>query len=431
MPASVSRRALQLAVAVTVAAGVFATPALATRSVHNFRDGKGLHLRTIRESTGPQQIRVLTLRPGRSVPDIAPADPHYEMWALTSKMTARIGAIAGVNGDFGTSKGQPKHVLMIDGELWTSGQSGGNAIAWSTNGKTAFIGHPQLKIRGRDLSRRSRFFVADWNVGAPRQGTIAGYTIRGGKVTRPPGDPQPEATDPHWCAARLVPARPIGWNSKRRTALVRRYTVEAQPEPCPTTPLGRGSNRGNVVIAVKAGSDRADKITRLRVNDTIKLAWTFRHWPRVTDVMGAQHLLVKDRRNVAPGYHDGDDYIFNYNPRTSMGISRGCADTRRKTRCRMFLVTVDGRQSSWSKGVRMPTLADELIRAGAWKAVNLDGGGSTTMWSRKRDRRFCESVPNVGGCLVNRPSPSSGERATRSAIAVLPHVDRGTPRQLR
>jgi exopolysaccharide biosynthesis protein len=114
-----------------------------------------------------------------------------------------------------------------------------------------------------------------------------------------------------------------------------------------------------------------------------------------------------------------------------MGISRGCSDARRKTRCRMFLVTVDGRQSSWSKGVRMPRLAGEQIRAGAWKAVNLDGGGSTTMWSRRRDRRYCESVPDVGGCLVNRPSQSGGERATRSAIAVLPSVDRGTPKQLR
>jgi exopolysaccharide biosynthesis protein len=79
----------------------------------------------------------------------------------------------------------------------------------------------------------------------------------------------------------------------------------------------------------------------------------------------------------------------------------------------------------------MPRLATELIRAGAWKAVNLDGGGSTTMWSRKRDSRYCESIPDVGGCLVQRPSQSSGERATRSSIAVLPHVDRGTPRQLR
>jgi hypothetical protein len=304
-------------------------------------------------------------------------------------MSANIGAIAGVNGDFGTSEGQPKHVLMVDGELWTSGLIGGNVIAWSTNGRTAFIGHPRLKIRGRDLSRRSRFFVATWNVGAPRAGKIAGYTVRGGSVAKPPGDVTPTAGDAHWCAARLVPAHPIGWNGKSREALVRRYTVEAQPEPCPKTPLGLHSAKGTVVIAARASSRRAEKITRLKVNDTVKLAWSFRHWPRVTDVMGAQQMLVKDGRNIAPGYSDGADHIFDYNPRTAMGISKGCSDTRRTTRCRLFLVTIDGRQGSWSAGVRMPRLATELIRAGAWKAVNLDGGGSTTMWSRKRDSRYC------------------------------------------
>ena len=431
MPSHASRRVFRPAIAAALAVGALATPALATRYAHNFRDGRGLHLKTIRDTKGPEEIRVLTLRPGRSVPDIAPADPDYPMWGLTSTMSANIGAIAGVNGDFGTSQGQPKHVLMIDGELWTSGLLGGNVIAWSTNGRTAFIGHPRLKIRGRDLSRRSRFFVATWNVGAPRAGKIAGYTVRGGSVAKPPGDVTPTAGDAHWCAARLVPAHPIGWNGKSREALVRRYTVDAQPEPCPKTPLGLHSEKGSVVIAARASSRRAHKITALKVNDTVKLAWKFRHWPRVTDVMGAQQMLVKGGRNIAPGYHDGADHIFDYNPRTAMGISKGCSDTRRRTRCRLFLVTVDGRQGSWSSGVRMPRLATELIRAGAWKAVNLDGGGSTTMWSRKRDSRYCESIPDVGGCLVQRPSQSSGERVTRSAIAVIPHVDRGTPRQLR
>ena len=430
MPSRSSRHVLRLAAAV-VSVAVLATPAHATRYTRSFHDGRGLRLKTIRDTKGPEQIRVLTLRPGRSVPDIAPADPAYPMWALTSTMSAKIGAIAGVNGDFGTSKGQPKHPLMIDGELWTSGQFAGSAIGWSANGRTAFIGRPRLKIRGRDLSRRARFFVADWNAGAPRAGGIGGYTFRGGTVTRPPGSMQPQATDPHWCAARLVPDRPIGWNSKRKSALVRRYTVDAQPEPCPKTPLGLGSTKGNVVIAVKASSPRAQKLLRLKPNDTVNLSTSFKHWPRVTDVMGAQQMLVRDHHNIAPGYHDGADHIFDYNPRTAMGISKGCSDTVRSTRCRIFLITIDGRQSTWSSGVRMPRLAGELIRAGAWKAVNLDGGGSTTMWSRKRKSQFCESVPDVGGCLVQRPSESFGERVTRSAIAILPHIDRGTPRQLR
>jgi hypothetical protein len=63
--------------------------------------------------------------------------------------------------------------------------------------------------------------------------------------------------------------------------------------------------------------------------------------------------------------------------------------------------------------------------------VNLDGGGSTAMWVRKRDS-YCESTPSAGGCLVNRPFGSSQEeRATRAAIVVLPRADDGTPASLR
>jgi hypothetical protein len=322
---------------------------------------------------------------------------------------------------------------MIDGELWTTGQSGGNAIGWSADGNVAFIGHPKLKIAGHDTTNASDFFVADWNVGAPRKGTIAGYTTRGGDVTKPPGKMNYTASDPHWCAARLVPSRPIAWNGPRQTSLVRPYKVDAQPEPCPKTPLGFGTDPSAVVLAVKAGVRRAAKITGLQPGDRVRLAWTLQGWPHVTDVMGAQQMLVKKGANVAPPYKSGDDYIFNYNPRTSMGISKGCSDSLASTNCRMFLVTVDGRQAStnWSKGVRLPALAAEQIRAGAWKAVNLDGGGSTAMWVKKKDRRWCESSPSVGGCLANRPSPSTGERATRSAIVVLPSTDTGTPQQLR
>ena len=429
------RRSRRAAFVVFLALGVMITPAVAgSRIESSFRVGTGLSLKTVRHPDAPQEIRVLTLAPGPSVPDIAPATSQYPMWGLTSSMSANSGAIAGVNGDFGTGLGQPKHTLMIDGELWTTGQSGGNAIGWSTRGKIAYIGHPQLKIAGHDVTHLSDFFISGWNARSPQLGMIAGYTTRGGNVTRPPGTMDPSGSDPQWCAARLVPTRQIEWQSPSRTSLVRRYRVEVQPQPCPKTPLGFGSNpSGAVVLAVKASSMQAGKITGLAVNDAVKLSWTLQGWPGVTDVMGAQQMLVKKGANVAQAYNPGDDHIFNYNPRTAMGISKGCSDTVRTTNCRMFLVTVDGRQTStnWSMGVRLPALAGELLRAGAWKGVNVDGGGSTTMWVKRRDSRYCESTPNVGGCLANRPSQSGGERATRTAIVVLPTTDTGTPKQIR
>ena len=422
-----------------IAASCVAMIALVTPAVAGTRTSSSYHLTThtslkkVRDSKGPQQIRIVNVSPGTNVPDIAPATQQYPMWAHTSSMAANAGAIVGINGDFGTSRGQPQHTLMIDGELWTTGQSGGDAIAWSANGKIAYIGHPSLKILVEDLDRTNAFFVQGWNRGTPSGGSIQGYTTRGGTVTRPPGKTNPQATDPHYCAARLVPTAPVGWNGKARTSIVRRYKVEAQPEPCPKTPLGFGGENDAVVVASKATSPAAGKITGLHNGDRIRLSFTFKGWRGITDVMGASEMLVKKGNNVAPGYTSGDNYILNYNPRTAVGITKGCSDVDTGTKCRMILITIDGRQGSsgWSKGVRLPYLADQFIRAGAYRAVNLDGGGSTTMWAKKRNSSYCESTPSVGGCLVQRPSSSNGERSTRTALVVLPSGDAGTPSGLR
>ena len=147
--------------------------------------------------------------------------------------------------------------------------------------------------------------------------------------------------------------------------------------------------------------------------------------------MGGAQILVRDGQNVAPGWHSGASHILDYNPRTSVGITAGCSDRDPLTPCEMQLITVDGRQTStnWSKGVRLPTLGKWLINAGAWQAMNLDGGGSTTMWVQQQDPTYCQIYPVVGGCVVNRPITSStgGERSIRTAIVALPGADPGTP----
>ena len=424
-------KGLTAAVGLLVIAAGLAAPALAaTRATSSFPLDPNLSLKKVRVSSGPEEIRILTLSPG-AVPDIAPATQQYPMWALTSTMSANAGAIAGVNGDFGTGKGQPAHTLMIDGELWTSGQTQGQAAGWSGDGSRAYIGHPALRILASGASG-PLFNIQQWNAHAPTATSIAAYTSRGGSVTQPPGKTNPTSTDPKWCAARLVPAGPIAWSGSSRTSLVRRYTVEAQPEPCERTPLGLGSKAGTVVVATKYTSP-PNKVMALTAGDTVKLTTTLVGWPGVTDVMGGSQLLVDRGANVAPDYTPGADYILNYNPRTSVGISKGCSDTNNTTTCKMFLITIDGRQAStnWSKGVRLPFLANEQIRAGAWMALNFDGGGSTTMWVKKKDPAYCQSSPSVGGCLPQRPSAATGERATRTALIVLPSADSGTPSGLR
>lgn len=50
-----------------------------------------------------------------------------------------------------------------------------------------------------------------------------------------------------------------------------------------------------------------------------------------------------------------------------------------KARDTLWLVTVDGRQEGYSEGIALSELAKELVALGADEALNLDGGGSSTL----------------------------------------------------
>jgi len=89
-------------------------------------------------------------------------------------------------------------------------------------------------------------------------------------------------------------------------------------------------------------------------------------------------------------------------PRTAVGIAAGGR--------RVLLVAVDGRQRPYSDGMTLRELAAFFLALGVPVAINLDGGGSTTLVLRDR-----------GGALriVNRPSDAAGERPVANALAVV------------
>jgi exopolysaccharide biosynthesis protein len=70
---------------------------------------------------------------------------------------------------------------------------------------------------------------------------------------------------------------------------------------------------------------------------------------------------------------------------------------------KFLMITVDGRSES-SGGLSLYDLADYLLSIGAVDAMNLDGGGSTTMF--------------LDGKVVNTPSDKEGERKVGDAIVV-------------
>lgn len=68
-------------------------------------------------------------------------------------------------------------------------------------------------------------------------------------------------------------------------------------------------------------------------------------------------------------------------------------------------MTAEGRQTA-SLGLSIKEAADVATSLGMVEAINLDGGGSTTM--------------AVGGKVVNNSSDASGERPVGDAVLVLP-----------
>jgi exopolysaccharide biosynthesis protein len=87
-------------------------------------------------------------------------------------------------------------------------------------------------------------------------------------------------------------------------------------------------------------------------------------------------------------------------PRTLIGVDGDGA---------IWLVTVDGRNPLLSLGMSFTELQRLARRLGLRSALNLDGGGSTTMW--------------VDGQVVNRPTDAQGLRPVSEAIVVRPRID--------
>lgn len=98
-------------------------------------------------------------------------------------------------------------------------------------------------------------------------------------------------------------------------------------------------------------------------------------------------LLVSNGNNV--GKKSDDPNSANYKaPRTAIGLGANNE---------LLLFVADGRQPGYSEGMTFGEVADVLIEFGAVDAINLDGGGSTTL-------AFCQ--PSCA--LVNKPSNFSG-----------------------
>ena len=87
----------------------------------------------------------------------------------------------------------------------------------------------------------------------------------------------------------------------------------------------------------------------------------------------------------------------------------------------LLLVTVDGRNPGHSLGVTTSELADLMIEFGAEDAINLDGGGSTTMV-------FADPTPRVVNIPVGVGNVPGTERLNGNSLAIFAEREAGGAR---
>ena len=279
----------------------------------------------------------------------------------------RSRAVAAVNGDFFdiNNSGAAQGVGIRSGELIQSPVAGHtNAAAISAEGLGRII---QVGFEGTATLPAGPVALTQFNNMVQPNG-IGVFTPLWGSYPR-----QPAVNG----AARVAEVAVSGG----RVAAVA-STAGDGPIPAGTT----------VLLGRDAG---ADALAALRPGDPVDLTWR----PKSSDggtlraAVGGGNVLVRDGvvQNIA------DRTLA---PRTSVGFS---ADGRR-----LIMLTVDGRQVD-SRGVTQTEMGRMMVELGAYTALNLDGGGSSTLLARE---------PGAAAVQVEN-SPSDGtERPVPNGLAI-------------
>ena len=341
---------------------------------------------------GPFVAHILEVDPGLVKVVVAHARDAAIGLEATRDLARRRGALAAVNGGFfrvgGALAGESEGVLIADGRMLSEPDRGraGFAVVQSADGTEALFDRLGFCAELR-LPDGLPIAISGFNR-ERHPGEVVLYTpeFHRTTLTAPPGieaivEPIVEAS------------RGAGRSAWQRLE-IRQVRRDAGSSPIPDD---------GMVVSFAPGVAEAE---RLQPGMKIRLEWRIvakspdpeGRWTRASDALSAGPLLLRAGARVLQPDLEAISRVFTEarHPRTAVAAR---ADGS------LLFVTVDGRDPGWSVGMSLAELSDLLLELGAVDAVNLDGGGSTTMVVR--------------GETVNRPSDPTGERANGDAILLF------------
>jgi hypothetical protein len=358
----------------------------------------GVQWTTIVREAGPQRINVLELDP--AVVGGVLSNGRIARRERVSTMARRSGAMAGVNGGYFGPSGDPVGVLAIDGQLLSEPVDGRSALLVDAGRATV----APLRFRGAVTINGVTRLID----GLDRtRGLVPACGGRGGDLPTVRPNAALTCTD----ASELVLLSPrYGARAPREGGVeaVLRDGMVARVRGPGTGPVPRDglllTGTGDAARFLRNAA-----LPRSRAEVELRLTASGQPWDlaQQTLMVGGGPRLLRGGRVTVTAKAEGfappqapaffGTFVAARQPRTLAGV---------RTDGTVLLVTVDGRRPGWSAGMTLHEAAGLMQSLGARDALNLDGGGSSTM--------------TVLGEVVNRPSDRAGERAVSDGVYALP-----------
>lgn len=323
-------------------------------------DGVTYYRDRVRTGAGHTDVHVLRLEPFSDHTRIFPvlANEGIAQKETLSSMASRYDAIAGINGAYFTPRGDPIGTLIINRRLISS-----------------------------PLYKRSVFGIRDDDTLVFGNPDFSG-TLRAGQIStaidavnqpRRAGD-QLVVYTPEYARSTLTPEKGV------ELVLVKGKIVGIHANDALIPPDG---------VVVSAGGSKAEQLRSLKLGQVVELDYSIdKPWESIRHAVCGGPRLVSDGRCDINGRAEkfSSSIINGRHPRTAVALTFD-GD--------LLMIVVDGR-SKRNSGMKLNELADYLKKLAARHAINLDGGGSSSMIVRGR--------------IVNSPSDGSERRISNGIL---------------
>lgn len=152
---------------------------------------------------------------------------------------------------------------------------------------------------------------------------------------------------------------------------------------------------GYVVVTRAEGAQKIKSNFKTGDKVSFNISTSPRNWDQLKMSVTGGAILLQNGAIPDKFSHD----IPGRHPRTAIGTSKGGK--------KLIMVTVDGRQQS-SIGLTQLELAELLMELGVHNAVNLDGGGSTTMIARQPGTNDMDVINSPSDGIVRKIANAVG-----------------------